>query len=86
MTSGSVASTKPFPPGMPIGPGNVIAGKYRVDRLIAVGGMGVVVRARHEALAQDVAIKVLLPSEADEHSQSVPRFLREARAAAGLRK
>jgi serine/threonine-protein kinase len=70
---------------MPIGPGDIIASKYRVEQLIAVGGMGVVVQARHEKLGQQVAIKVLLPSEAEEHGQSVPRFLREARAAAGLK-
>lgn len=77
--------TKPFPPGMPVGPGDIIASKYRVEQLIAVGGMGVVVQARHEKLGQEVAIKVLLPAEAEEHGQSVPRFLREARAAAGLK-
>jgi serine/threonine protein kinase len=76
---------KPFPPGMPIGPGDIIASKYRVEQLIAVGGMGVVVQARHEKLGQEVAIKVLFPAEAEEHTQSVPRFLREARAAAGLK-
>jgi serine/threonine-protein kinase len=85
MTQSSAAPQKPFPPGMPVEPGDLIAGKYRVDKLIAVGGMGIVVRARHEELGQDVAIKVLLPLEAEEQPQSVTRFLREARAAAGLR-
>lgn len=85
MSSPRPAPNKPFPPGMPIGPGDIIASKYRVEQLIAVGGMGVVVQARHEKLGQEVAIKVLLPSEAEEHGQSVPRFLREARAAAGLK-
>src|SRR5262245_38176018 len=85
MTSPRPASEKPFPPGMPIAPGDIIGAKYRVEKLIAVGGMGVVVQARHEKLGQEVAIKVLLPSEAEDHAQSVPRFLREARAAARLK-
>lgn len=79
------ASKKPFPPGMPIAEGEVIAGKYRVEGLVAVGGMGVVVSASHLQLGQQVAIKVLLPVEADDETQAIPRFLREARAAAGLK-
>src|SRR5262245_2731591 len=81
----TAAKKKPFPPGMPIGPGQVIAGKYRVDELVAIGGMGIVVAAYHLQLAQTVAIKVLLPSELSEEGQAIPRFLREARAAAGIR-
>ena len=36
-------------------PGTLIAGKYRVDRTLASGGMGVVVVAEHVALGQRVA-------------------------------
>jgi len=39
-----------------IGPGDLLAGKYRVERTLAAGGMGVVVAAEHEALKQLVAI------------------------------
>jgi len=82
----AAALPKPFPPGMPVERGDVIAGKYRVDEMVAVGGMGLVVSARHQQLGQQVAIKVLLPTEVDdEEAQAVPRFLREARAAAALR-
>lgn len=84
--STAAATKKPFPPGMPVGEGDVIAGKYRVEELIAVGGMGVVVSARHLSLGQTVAIKVLLPLEvSDDSTSAIPRFLREARAAAGLK-
>lgn len=84
--SPAAASKKPFPPGMPVGEGDIIAGKYRVEELVAVGGMGVVVSARHLSLGQTVAIKVLLPIEvSDDASSAIPRFLREARAAAGLK-
>lgn len=86
MSAAAAAAKRPFPPGMPVSEGDVIAGKYRVEELVAVGGMGVVVSAKHIQLGQQVAIKVLLPVEADDESlAAIPRFLREARAAAGLR-
>jgi len=69
---------------MPVNPGDVIAGKYRIAGLVAVGGMGIIVSAEHLQLGHQVAIKVLLPSEAAGESQAIPRFLREARAAAGI--
>ncbi|MFO0571137.1 MAG: hypothetical protein U0263_36230 [Polyangiaceae bacterium] len=64
--------------------GDVVAEKYRVEELLAVGGMGSVLRARHLTLGHDVALKVLRPEKADV-AQAVPRFLREARAAAAIR-
>ena len=42
--------------------GGVLAGRYRLDRLIGSGTFGVVYRAHHMDLAYDVAIKVLHPS------------------------
>jgi serine/threonine-protein kinase len=63
--------------------GELISNKYRIERLLAQGGMGVVMTARHEALDQRVAIKFLLP-ELCAHPDAVERFLREARAAAQL--
>ncbi|WP_437805520.1 serine/threonine-protein kinase [Sorangium sp. So ce1078] len=60
--------------------GQVIAGKYRVERVIGIGGMGVVVAATHLQLEEQVAIKLLLPAAA--HSRTLAeRFVREARAA-----
>ncbi|MBN9165689.1 MAG: serine/threonine protein kinase, partial [Myxococcales bacterium] len=64
--------------------GELLAGKYRVERVIGEGGMGVVLAARHEALATNVAIK-LLRTSALEHTDVVGRFMREARAAVSLR-
>jgi hypothetical protein len=60
--------------------GAVLAGKYRVERVLGVGGMGVVVAARHLDLDYKVAIKFLLPALLEDH-ESVARFAREARAA-----
>src|SRR5262245_39865590 len=60
--------------------GDVIAGKYRVDRVLGVGGMGAGVAAHHLQLQEFVAIKVLLP-DALADDDAVRRFEREARAA-----
>jgi eukaryotic-like serine/threonine-protein kinase len=60
--------------------GEVIAGKYVVERLLGMGGMGVVVAARDRFLDRPVAIKFLLPKLSGTES-SVQRFAREARAA-----
>ncbi|MBX3200348.1 MAG: protein kinase [Labilithrix sp.] len=63
--------------------GTVLADKYRVDRVIGAGGMGVVVAATHIELDDQVAIKVLKPETA-RHRESVQRFLREGKIAARL--
>jgi serine/threonine protein kinase len=68
----------------PVGIGELIAGKYVVERVIGEGGMGVVVAARHLELDQRVAIKCLL-SEIAEQGMAAERFRREARAAAKMR-
>jgi serine/threonine-protein kinase len=65
-------------------PGTLLAGKYRVDRVLGQGGMGVVVAATHVYLAQRVALKFLLPQFLHDQT-TVERFLREARASAALR-
>ena len=48
------AATPPYP-APPVTPGTVLAGKYRVERIIGQGGMGLVVEARHLALDERVA-------------------------------
>lgn len=42
--------------------GQILAGKHRVERVLGVGGMGVVVAAHHVQLDEKVAIKSLLPT------------------------
>src|SRR5579883_2351203 len=64
--------------------GEVIAKKYRVERILGQGGMGVVVAATHIKLRQRVALKFLLP-ELAANAEAVSRFAREARAAASIR-
>jgi eukaryotic-like serine/threonine-protein kinase len=65
-------------------PGDVLAGKYRVERLLGVGGMGIVVCAHHLQLDERVALKFLRP-EALENAEAVARFVREARAAVKIK-
>jgi|SRR5579859_7407423 len=67
-----------------VNPGDVLAGKYRVERLLGVGGMGVVVSAHHMQLDERVALKFLRP-EALENPEAVARFDREARAAVKIK-
>lgn len=64
----------------PVQEGDVLDGKYRVDRVLGVGGMGIVVAATHVQLNQRVALKFLLPA-AMNNPQIIERFAREARAA-----
>ena len=64
--------------------GDTLAGKYRIDRILGVGGMGVVVAAHHIQLDERVAIKFLLP-ETVGNPETVARFVREARAAAKIK-
>ncbi len=62
--------------------GSVLGG-YRVEALIARGGMGVVYRATHLALDRPVALKVIARHLADDDSFRA-RFLTESRLAARL--
>src|SRR5580704_1976844 len=68
----------------PVREGDLLAGKYRVERVLGAGGMGIVVAARHEELDQLVAIK-FVRDEALDNEEGVQRFLREARAAVKLK-
>jgi serine/threonine-protein kinase len=63
--------------------GDVLAGKYRVDKILGIGGMGMVVAATHLDLEHQVAIKFMLPA-ALESEEASRRFLREARASSAL--
>src|SRR5262245_18034417 len=71
-------------PNAPVQPGDMLAGKYRVERVLGAGGMGVVVSAMHIDLEERRAIKLMHSADL-ANAQTVERFLREARAAARLR-
>ena len=63
--------------------GRTLAERYRIEAIIARGGMARVYRARDVRLERDVAIKVLSPPFSDDPAFT-ERFLAEARAAASL--
>ena len=65
-------------------PGDLLAGKYRIERTLGEGAMGIVFAARHIDLHELRAIKLMLPS-ALGNAEGIERFLREARAAVRLR-
>jgi serine/threonine protein kinase len=60
--------------------GNVVAEKYRVDRLIGRGGMGAVFQATNLTIGKRVALK-FLDRDATRDRDAFERFQREARAA-----
>ena len=62
----------------PVNEGDIVAGKYRVERVLGVGGMGVVVAARHVELGELFALKFLLPNFRED-PEVARRFAREAR-------
>jgi serine/threonine protein kinase len=63
--------------------GTTLADRYRIDKLLGVGGMGAVFQARHLLLKRDVAVKVLHPKLVSNADIS-KRFDREAQSAARL--
>ena len=63
--------------------GDIVAGRYVVEGVIAEGGMGRVLAARHLELDVPIAIKLL--KREDHDARDIQRFRREARAAAHLR-
>jgi serine/threonine protein kinase len=64
-------------------PGDILDGRYRIDALIAVGGMGAVYAGTHLLLKKRIAIKVLR-SDLQSKQTMVDRFQREAIAASGI--
>lgn len=62
----------------------LLAGKYRLERLIARGGMGGIYQAIQEGLARTIAVKILNP-EFVNNQNALERFRREALAIAGLK-
>ncbi|HEY6462430.1 MAG TPA: serine/threonine-protein kinase, partial [Polyangiaceae bacterium] len=77
-------SDGPDAPDVGVRPGDVLAGKYRVERVLGAGGMGVVVAAYHLQIDERVALKFLVP-EALRNAEALARFDREARAAAKIK-
>ena len=64
--------------------GEILDGKYRIDRQLGSGGMGNVYLATHLGTTRVVAVKVIAPKWAEE-PQFLARFQREAQACGRLR-
>lgn len=64
-------------------PGDLVQGRYRIERELGRGGMGIVLGARDEMLGRPVALKVVLPKML-RSSEAVDRFSNEARSLAQL--
>jgi serine/threonine protein kinase len=58
--------------------GKTLAGRYRVEALVGMGGMGAVYSAEHTALKRRVAFKILQPNIAMSNGQMTALFAREA--------
>ena len=53
-------------PSLPIKPGDVVLGKYRVERTLGEGGMGIVLAIRHAELDELFAMKLMKPGVAKQ--------------------
>src|SRR6185295_8420690 len=62
--------------GQTFAPGEVVAGRYRIERFIAKGGMGEVYAAFDTALNDHVALKTVRPDVAADE-MALERFKRE---------
>src|SRR5262245_55891718 len=63
--------------------GRVLEARYRLERRIGEGGMGVVYAGRHAVLGKSLAVKVLRPELARD-KDVVQRFIHEAQAASSI--
>ncbi len=77
------ARKKVLPSAATMSVGDIVAGKYRVQRILGVGGFGAVYEAEHTGGLGRVALKMLSPADHDEGD--IRRFFREAQVTAGLR-
>ncbi|MGE0788845.1 MAG: serine/threonine protein kinase [Sandaracinaceae bacterium] len=73
---------KPDPSADPL-LGRVIDGRYRIEKRIGEGGMGVVYMATHTVLQKKLALKVLR-SDSSKDGETVQRFMQEAQAATSI--
>ncbi len=54
----------------PVKPGDVLVGRYLVDKVIGMGNMGIVIAASHLGLEERVALKLRCPARARRTSST----------------
>ncbi len=81
-TGGDTQSTGPVE-GLQARLQRIVAGQYRIERMLGRGGMGMVFLAQDLTLEREVAIKVL-PPDFSSDPQVIKRFQQEAKTAAKL--
>jgi eukaryotic-like serine/threonine-protein kinase len=60
--------------------GQIVDGRYRLERIVGKGGMGTVYACRHVVVGKSFAMKVLRPG-IERSEEVLQRFIREAQAA-----
>ncbi len=80
-TATAHGTSKPSPLTTSLEPGQVLAQRYRVQRLLGKGGMGAVYLADDEVLGELVALKVISSAFSNDEAAMITRFRREAAAA-----
>jgi serine/threonine-protein kinase len=64
--------------------GDVVAGRYKIERQLGAGGMGAVFAATNTITGKRVALKWMLPTASSRNEELSQRFVREAKAAARI--
>lgn len=88
-SASSSAATRPRPSKLDIlsqstlQAGTLVAGRYRIDAVLGVGGMGAVYEATQLNINRKVALKIVRPDLAGDPMMAM-RFEREARAASAV--
>jgi eukaryotic-like serine/threonine-protein kinase len=65
--------------------GQLVEGRYRVERVLGHGGMGTVYACRHAVVGKGLAMKVLRPPRSGNNDGVLQRFIREAQTANALK-
>jgi len=65
--------------------GQLVEGRYRIERVLGHGGMGTVYACRHAVVGKALAMKVLRPPRSGHSEGVLQRFIREAQTANALK-
>jgi serine/threonine protein kinase len=63
--------------------GKILGDRYRLEKVVATGGMGTVYKATHIALKRQVAVKIMIP-QLVMYKDQITRFLNEALGVASI--